>query len=459
MAVADIDQITHYPDMFADMVCEICHSGDREHELLLCDCCEKGYHLSCLDPPLPRVPEGDWVCSRCDAPVDALSGEDEDVEELAGSPLRVSQFSFQMPLRERLQERRRQTQTQQGNRPVRLAAVRATSTLASISAMESQRAERHFRAQLREVMQDNRNNSSNNNNNNNRNNNNSLRATSRREAGVRSRRQGRPGRRVEHHSSDNDSFVVEDGELDYVMSSEEEYESSESSEEPSHSESESESESEISSSESELDALNQSLGQRLAQKRQVKPQRGPRKRAPPTKRPRNGSSSSLAATPSQWPVARTARPSVSREVTTERHTGRAPLRLPANTGGRSSLALVQERRRQDSYRGVFNRALGVIRQHRATEGERVVHVVPETPERPSTGRGSKATTNTTSTHTNTVAASSAEEATASTVGDEGGSSDFSGSDLSDMNKAFTRSAASNVSSHARHRTMPKRLRV
>ena len=42
MAVADIDQITHYPDMFADMVCEICHSGDREHELLLCDCCEKG---------------------------------------------------------------------------------------------------------------------------------------------------------------------------------------------------------------------------------------------------------------------------------------------------------------------------------------------------------------------------------------------------------------------------------
>ena len=34
--------------------------------LLLCDRCDHGYHLDCLDPPLSDVPEDDWFCPQCD---------------------------------------------------------------------------------------------------------------------------------------------------------------------------------------------------------------------------------------------------------------------------------------------------------------------------------------------------------------------------------------------------------
>ena len=34
-------------------------------EMLLCDECDGGFHIYCLRPPLRAVPEGDWVCQRC----------------------------------------------------------------------------------------------------------------------------------------------------------------------------------------------------------------------------------------------------------------------------------------------------------------------------------------------------------------------------------------------------------
>ncbi|XP_068635106.1 histone-lysine N-methyltransferase ATXR6-like isoform X2 [Aristolochia californica] len=45
--------------------CEKCGSGDREDELLLCDKCDRGYHLFCLRPILVCVPKGTWFCSSC----------------------------------------------------------------------------------------------------------------------------------------------------------------------------------------------------------------------------------------------------------------------------------------------------------------------------------------------------------------------------------------------------------
>jgi len=33
--------------------------------LLLCDTCDRGYHLQCLPEPLSEVPQGDWFCSSC----------------------------------------------------------------------------------------------------------------------------------------------------------------------------------------------------------------------------------------------------------------------------------------------------------------------------------------------------------------------------------------------------------
>ncbi|KAK8381998.1 hypothetical protein O3P69_015177 [Scylla paramamosain] len=45
--------------------CEVCHECDREERLLLCDGCDLGYHLECLDPPLDQVPVEEWFCPGC----------------------------------------------------------------------------------------------------------------------------------------------------------------------------------------------------------------------------------------------------------------------------------------------------------------------------------------------------------------------------------------------------------
>lgn len=45
--------------------CEICKSSERENEILLCDDCDAEYHIYCLNPPLPKVPETTWYCPTC----------------------------------------------------------------------------------------------------------------------------------------------------------------------------------------------------------------------------------------------------------------------------------------------------------------------------------------------------------------------------------------------------------
>ncbi|CAG9761276.1 unnamed protein product [Ceutorhynchus assimilis] len=42
--------------------CKICQDGG---ELICCSSCPLSYHIHCLDPPLPEIPEGDWNCRRC----------------------------------------------------------------------------------------------------------------------------------------------------------------------------------------------------------------------------------------------------------------------------------------------------------------------------------------------------------------------------------------------------------
>ncbi|KAK3923081.1 PHD and RING finger domain-containing protein 1 [Frankliniella fusca] len=46
--------------------CEVCGNSDREDRMLLCDGCDLGYHMECLDPPLSHVPIDNWYCSECD---------------------------------------------------------------------------------------------------------------------------------------------------------------------------------------------------------------------------------------------------------------------------------------------------------------------------------------------------------------------------------------------------------
>ncbi|PKI45239.1 hypothetical protein CRG98_034366 [Punica granatum] len=50
---------------YSDVSCEECGSGDRPDELLLCDKCDKGFHMNCLRPIVVRVPIGSWLCPSC----------------------------------------------------------------------------------------------------------------------------------------------------------------------------------------------------------------------------------------------------------------------------------------------------------------------------------------------------------------------------------------------------------
>ena len=47
--------------------CEVCGTEEREDVLIICDLCVQGYHIFCLQPPLDRVPDGDWICPVCAA--------------------------------------------------------------------------------------------------------------------------------------------------------------------------------------------------------------------------------------------------------------------------------------------------------------------------------------------------------------------------------------------------------
>jgi PHD-finger len=56
---------TRIPANIDTLLCEICSAGHHEDKIILCDRCDKGFHLFCLSPPLDQVPEGDWVCPDC----------------------------------------------------------------------------------------------------------------------------------------------------------------------------------------------------------------------------------------------------------------------------------------------------------------------------------------------------------------------------------------------------------
>jgi hypothetical protein len=55
-----------------DDACQICGTGGF---LLCCDSCPLVYHMECLIPPLPGVPEGHWDCPACVAKLPKASEE------------------------------------------------------------------------------------------------------------------------------------------------------------------------------------------------------------------------------------------------------------------------------------------------------------------------------------------------------------------------------------------------
>ncbi|KAJ6616266.1 PLU-1-like protein-domain-containing protein [Mycena sp. CBHHK59/15] len=65
--------------------CEICHKKNRGEEMLLCDGCDCGFHMFCLDPPLETIPKEQWFCYTCLAGTGGDYGFDEGEEHSLSS--------------------------------------------------------------------------------------------------------------------------------------------------------------------------------------------------------------------------------------------------------------------------------------------------------------------------------------------------------------------------------------
>ncbi|KAI0749512.1 hypothetical protein C8Q80DRAFT_1100737 [Daedaleopsis nitida] len=69
--------------------CSACFSQDSEASMLICDFCDRGWHMACFEPPYEETPEGRWHCVVCppvhfdgvyaDAPMPVQSPEIQEV--------------------------------------------------------------------------------------------------------------------------------------------------------------------------------------------------------------------------------------------------------------------------------------------------------------------------------------------------------------------------------------------
>ncbi|KAF9311603.1 hypothetical protein BGZ91_006768, partial [Linnemannia elongata] len=61
-----VSAIGSYPWQCNDCkLCVVCQEAGDEASLLICDDCDRGWHMSCCDPAIEEVPQDDWVCSFC----------------------------------------------------------------------------------------------------------------------------------------------------------------------------------------------------------------------------------------------------------------------------------------------------------------------------------------------------------------------------------------------------------
>ncbi|ESK86819.1 rum1 [Moniliophthora roreri MCA 2997] len=65
--------------------CEICGKKNRGEEMLLCDGCDCGFHMFCLDPPIDAIPKDQWFCYTCLAGTGGDYGFDEGEEHSLSS--------------------------------------------------------------------------------------------------------------------------------------------------------------------------------------------------------------------------------------------------------------------------------------------------------------------------------------------------------------------------------------
>lgn len=45
--------------------CHICGKDNDDSHIILCDKCDRGFHIYCLNPKLNDIPNGEWICAIC----------------------------------------------------------------------------------------------------------------------------------------------------------------------------------------------------------------------------------------------------------------------------------------------------------------------------------------------------------------------------------------------------------
>ncbi|GMH75309.1 hypothetical protein TrLO_g9473 [Triparma laevis f. longispina] len=52
-------------DQHFGVMCHICEDAGDDDKILLCDNCDKGFHMYCLRPVMVNIPVGEWLCPNC----------------------------------------------------------------------------------------------------------------------------------------------------------------------------------------------------------------------------------------------------------------------------------------------------------------------------------------------------------------------------------------------------------
>jgi PHD-finger len=59
----DADTDNKRKALWTNPLCDICHS--ESNDLIVCDGCERLFHLCCISPPLKKIPWSEWFCNGC----------------------------------------------------------------------------------------------------------------------------------------------------------------------------------------------------------------------------------------------------------------------------------------------------------------------------------------------------------------------------------------------------------